>query len=439
MELERRDYIVRLLFSRTTSDGKILLDKVKPFDISKRLIWDAFKKVKANQGAAGVDDQSIEEFENDLRGNLYKLWNRMSSGSYIPPPVRRVEIPKSGGGKRPLGIPTVSDRVAQMAAKMVLEPELEPHFHPDSYGYRPNKSAIEAVGVTRQRCWKFDWVVDLDIRAFFDSMDHTLLLRAVYKHTDCKWLRLYIERWLKAPAQLEDGTLIPRDRGTPQGGVISPLLANLFLHYGFDRWMRQTHPDIPFERYADDGVVHCRTEAAAQLMMKAIGQRLAECGLELHPEKTKIVYCKDGRRRKDYPTVKFDFLGYSFQPRQAKSHRGNLFLNFSPAVSAKAAKSIRSTIRSWKIHRWTQLSIEEIAASFNPVLRGWINYYGSYYRSMLAPILGQLDYALDRWTRRKYKRLKGSPTKARTWVKRLARQNPGLFAHWAITRPAMAE
>ncbi len=348
MELERRGYIVRLLFTRTTSDGRILLDKVKPFSISKRLVWDAFTKVKANRGAAGVDDQSIEEFESDLKGNLYKLWNRMSSGSYIPSPVRRVEIPKSGGGKRPLGIPTVADRVAQMAAKMVLEPKLEPHFHPDSYGYRSNKSAIEAVGVTRQRCWKFDWVVDLDIRAFFDSMDHALLLRAVYKHTDCKWVRLYIERWLKAPAQLEDGTLIPRDRGTPQGGVISPLLANLFLHYGFDRWMRQTHPDVPFERYADDGVVHCRTEAEAHLMMKAIGQRLAECGLELHPEKTKIVYCKDGQRRRNYPTVKFDFLGYSFQPRQAKSRRGNLFMNFSPAVSAKAAKSIRSTIRSWK-------------------------------------------------------------------------------------------
>jgi len=439
MELERRGYIVRLLFTRTTSDGRILLDKVKPFSISKRLVWDAFTKVKANRGAAGVDDQSIEEFESDLKGNLYKLWNRMSSGSYIPSPVRRVEIPKSGGGKRPLGIPTVADRVAQMAAKMVLEPKLEPHFHPDSYGYRSNKSAIEAVGVTRQRCWKFDWVVDLDIRAFFDSMDHALLLRAVYKHTDCKWVRLYIERWLKAPAQLEDGTLIPRDRGTPQGGVISPLLANLFLHYGFDRWMRQTHPDVPFERYADDGVVHCRTEAEAHLMMKAIGQRLAECGLELHPEKTKIVYCKDGQRKRDYPKVKFDFLGYSFQPRQAKSRRGNLFLNFSPAVSAKAAKSIRSTIRSWKIHRWTHLTIEAIAVSFNPVLRGWINYYGNYYRSMLAPILGQLDYALDRWARRKYKRLNGSQTKARAWIKRIAQQDPGLFAHWAITRPAMAE
>lgn len=415
------------------------MDKAKPFSISKRLIWEAYTKVKANHGAAGVDEQSIEEFESDLRGNLYKLWNRMSSGSYIPSPVRRVEIPKSGGGKRPLGIPTVSDRIAQMAAKLVLEPGVEPYFHPDSYGYRPGKSAIEAVGVARQRCWKYDWLVDLDIRSFFDSMDHVLLLRAVYKHTACTWIRLYIERWLKAPAQLEDGNLVPRECGTPQGGVISPLLANLFLHYAFDHWMRETYPEVPFERYADDGVVHCRTEAEAQQMVQMIGQRLAKCGLELHPEKTKIVYCQDGQRKQHYPTVAFDFLGYCFQPRQAKSRRGNLFLNFSPAVSAKAAKSIRQTIRSWKLHRWTQLSMEEIAASFNPVIRGWINYYGNYYRSMLAPVLGQLDYALVRWARRKYKRLKGSPTKAREWVQRIARQNPMLFAHWAITCPGMDE
>jgi RNA-directed DNA polymerase len=257
----------------------------------------------------------------------------------------------------------------------------------------PGKSAhnaLDAVSVGIERR-KVGWILDADISKFYDSMDHTLLLRAVHKHTDCKWLRLYIERWLKAPAQLEDGTLIPRDRGAPQGGVISPLVSNLFLHYAFDRWMRQTYPAVPFERYADDAVVHCRTEAEAQRLMQAMAQRLAECGLELHPEKTKIVYCKDGQRKLNYPLVKFDFLGFSFQPRQAKNRWGGLFLNFSPAVSAKAAKSIRHTIRSWKLHRWTQLTIEEIAASFNPVLRGWINYYGSYYRSLLAPILGVLS------------------------------------------------
>jgi len=412
------------------------LNEAKPFSISKRAVWDAYTQVKANRGGAGVDAQSIQDFEADLKNNLYKLWNRMASGSYFPPPVRRVEIPKSDGGKRPLGIPTVSDRIAQMVVKMALEPKVEPHFHPDSYGYRPGKSALDAVGVTRQRCWRYDWIVDLDVRSFFDAMDHTLLMRAVRKHTDCKWALLYIERWLTAPAQLEDGTLIQRDKGTPQGGVISPLLANLFLHYAFDSWMARSNPGTPFERYADDAVVHCKTEAQATRMVSDIGQRFAECGLELHPDKTKVVYCQDGQRTGQSPNVQFDFLGYSFQPRQSKARWGNLFLNFSPAVSAKAAKSMRQTMRSWKIHRWTQLSIEELADSFNPVLRGWMNYYGRYYRSLLSPIFQQLDYALVRWAQRKYKRFKGSQSKARAWLKRVARRQPHLFAHWSITLAA---
>lgn len=409
------------------------MKQAKSFNISKRVVWDAYKRVKANRGGAGVDAQSIQDFEVDLKDNLYKLWNRMASGSYFPPPVRRVEIPKKDGGQRPLGIPTVSDRIAQMVVKIVFEPKVEPYFHPDSYGYRPGKSAAQAVGVARERCWRYDWVVDMDIRGFFDNMDHDLLMRAVRKHTDCKWITLYIERWLKAPVQLVDGTLVERDKGTPQGGVVSPLLANLFMHYAFDRWMRRDYPRIPFERYADDAVVHCQSEAEAKTLKGDIEERLANCGLELHPDKTKIVYCQDGQRKVTYPIVKFDFLGFGFQPRQSKARWGNLFLNFSPAVSAKAAKSIRQTIRSWKIHRWTQLSIEELAASFNPVLRGWINYYGRYYKSWLAPILWQLDYALVRWAKRKYKRLKGSQRKARAWVRRLAQRQPRLFAHWQIT------
>ncbi|EJM2521986.1 group II intron reverse transcriptase/maturase, partial [Salmonella enterica] len=279
------------------------MDRAKPFSISKTIVWEAYKRVKANAGAAGVDRQSIEAFEKDLTGNLYKLWNRMASGSYFPPPVRRVDIPKSGGGTRSLGIPTVTDRIAQMVAKLVLEPEVEPCFHPDSYGYRPERSAIDAVGVARQRCWRYDWVVDMDIRAFFDSMDHDLLMRAVRKHTSCQWVLLYIERWLKAPVQLPDGTVHPRDRGTPQGGVISPLLANLFLHYAFDLWMQRNHPDKPFERYADDVIVHCRSLGASRSLMREIDQRLSECGLTLHPEKTKVVYCKDRSRRADYPVI----------------------------------------------------------------------------------------------------------------------------------------
>jgi RNA-directed DNA polymerase len=415
------------------------LDKAKSFSISKQVVWDAYKRVKANRGTAGIDEQSIQDFEANLKDNLYKLWNRMSSGSYYPPPVRRVEIPKSDGGKRLLGIPTVSDRIAQMVVKLLLEPEIEPHFHADSYGYRPGRSAVQAVGVARQRCWKYDWVVDLDIRAFFDSMDHVLLMRAVRKHTQNPWMLLYIERWLKVPVQLEDGTMLDRDRGTPQGGVISPLLANLFLHYALDKWMQRNHSEKPFERYADDCIVHCKTEKDAQCVIREIGERLIECGLELHPAKTKIVYCRDGYRKGKYHDVQFNFLGYSFRPRHAMSRRGNLFLSFLPAVSVKAAKSIRDTIRSWKTHRWTQLTIEDLARTFNPVLRGWINYYGQFYRSRLAPILGQFDYALERWARRKYKRLKASQTRARAWVKRLALQNPALFVHWQITFAGMTK
>ncbi len=299
------------------------MTKAKPFDIPKRAVWEAYKRVKANGGAAGVDEQSIAEFEEDLKNNLYKLWNRMSSGSYIPPPVRRVEIPKDNGGVRPLGIPTVTDRIAQAVVKAYLEPELEKHFHPDSYGYRPKKSGIEAVGVARARCWRYDWVLDLDIAGFFDNLDHELMMRAVRKHTDCKWALLYIERWLKAPARMTDGSLQPREKGTPQGGVISPLLANLFLHYAFDEWMRRNQPSIPFERFADDAICHCKSETQAQWLKERIEQRLAECRLELHPQKTKIVYCKDDDRRENYPNEKFDFLSYTFRPRRSKNRWGS--------------------------------------------------------------------------------------------------------------------
>src|SRR6266849_6122461 len=299
----------------STSNGRNLVNRAKPFEIPKREVWEAYKRVRANQGAAGVDGQSIAEFEVNLADNLYKLWNRMSSGSYFPPPVRRVDIPKDDGGTRRLGIPTVADRIAQMVVKRFLEPLVEPKFHHDSYGYRPGKSAIEAVGVARQRCWRSAWVLDLDIKAFFDSIDHALLMRAVRKHTDCPWVPLYIERWLTAPMQKADGGLVARERGTPQGGVISPLLANLFLHYGFDAWMRRNHPDLPFERSAADAICHCQSEQQARSLRAALEQRLAECGLTLHPDKTQIVYCKDDDRRGDYPNRNFDFLGYTFRPR----------------------------------------------------------------------------------------------------------------------------
>jgi len=410
------------------------VDKAKPFCISKWEVWEAYKRVKANQGAAGVDGQSIAEFEEDLKDNLFKIWNRMSSGCYFPPPVRRVEIPKDNGGTRPLGIPTVADRIAQTVVKRYLEPLLEEHFHPDSYGYRPEKSAIEAIGVARQRCWRYDWVLDLDIKGFFDSIDHGLLMRAVRKHTDCKWVLLYIERWLKAPVQFEDGSLVHRDKGTPQGGVISPLLANLFLHYVFDTWMHRQYPQIPFERYADDGICHCRSKAKAEGLRESIERRFAECGLELNVQKTKIVYCKDDDRRGDYPEQKFDFLGYTFRPRRAKTRQGRFFVGFNPAISNKATKSICDTMRQWKLHRRSDKSLDELAQMINPVLRGWINYYGHFYKSALYRTFQHLNNILARWASRKYKRLKEHKRRAFLWLQNRVHRQPRLFAHWQLSQ-----
>ena len=410
--------------------------ETKPFSISKQVVWEAYKRVKANKGAAGLDAESIADFEISLKGNLYKIWNRMSSGSYIPPPVRVVEIAKKDGGQRKLGVPTVSDRIAQMVAKLYFEPQVDKYFHPDSYGYRLGKSAIEAIATARQRCWRFNWALDLDIKAFFDEIDHKLLMRAVRKHTDCRWLLLYIERWLKAPAQLEDGSLVSRDKGSPQGSVISPLLANLFLHYAFDEWMRRNHSSIAFERYADDILVHCKSEGQARWIKSAIEKRLQQCRLQLHPNKTKIVYCKDSSRRGNYSNEKFDFLGYTFRPRLSKSRKGEFFVNFSPAVGDEAAKSMRRAIRGWRIHRMSDKSIEDISRIFNPVLRGWLNYYGRFYKSALYPIFDQLNCALKRWAMRKYKKLRGRQRRARYWLGRIARREPILFAHWRYVRPA---
>ena len=410
------------------------MDKAKPFGISKWEVWEAYKGVKANKGAAGVDGQSIAEIEKDWKDNLFKIWNRMFSGSYFPTPVRRVDIPKDNGGTRPLGIPTVADRIAQMVAKRYLEPILEEHFHPDSYGYRPEKSAIEAIGVARQRCWRYDWVLDLDIKGFFDNIDHDLLMRAVRKHTDCKWVLLYIERWLKVPAQLEDGSLIHRDKGTPQGGVISPLLANLFLHYAFDTWMQRQYPQIPFERYADDGICHCRSKAEAEGLSIAIKRRLAECGLELNVQKTKIIYCKDSNRRGDYPEQKFDFPGYTFRPRRTKTHQRIFLVGFTPAISNKATKSICDAIRQWKLQRHTDKSLDEIAQKINPVLKGWINYYGHFRKSVLYRTFQPLNNSLVRWASRKYKRLREHKSRAFLWLQCVAQRQPRLFAHWQLSR-----
>ena len=407
----------------------------KPFQISKWKVWEAYERVKANKGAAGVDGQSITEFEADRDRNLYKIWNRMASGSYFPPPVKAVEIPKAGGnGVRVLGVPTVADRIAQTVAKLYLEPHVEPIFHPDSYGYRPGRSALDAVAACRQRCWRADWVIDLDIRAFFDTVPWDLVLKAVAHHVapDQQWILLYVQRWLRAPLQKADGTLVARDRGTPQGSAISPLIANLFMHYAFDAWMTRKFPGVRFERYCDDAVVHCASEQQARQVRDAIAERLAEVGLELHPQKTKIVYCKDADRTGSHEHEKFTFLGYEFRPRLAKSKYGKHFVSFLPAVSTEAMKAMGAEIRSWHWAKRSDKSLGDLALMFNSVVQGWINYYGRFYKSELLCFLRRLNRHLVRWACRKYKRLKRRERRAMAWLAQIAHRSPRLFAHWRL-------
>jgi len=404
----------------------------KPFVIDKWVVWEAYQRVKANQGAAGVDGCTIEQYEQDLKNNLFKLWNRLSSGSYFPPPVKAVAIPKSGGGSRILGVPTVDDRIAQTVAAIYLERQVEPIFHPDSYGYRPGRSALDAVAVCRERCWRNDWVIDLDVRAFFDSVDHSLMLKAVARHTDQRWILLYVKRWLQAPLRQPDGTLVARDRGTPQGSAISPVLANLYLHYAFDTWLARKFPAVTFERYCDDAVIHCGSEVQARTVRDALAQRLAAVGLELHPDKTRIVYCKDADRRGDHEVTSFTFLGYTFRPRLAKNRWGKHFVNFLPAVSKDAIKAMSRELRSWHIARRSDKSLTDLALMFNSIVQGWINYYGRFYKSMLYPLLRRINDHLVRWAMRKYKRLRRREKRARELMAEASRRSPQLFAHWRI-------
>lgn len=409
------------------------MDKAKSFSIPKALIVEAFKHVKANKGAAGVDDESIRDFEKNLKDNLYKIWNRMSSGCYFPPAVKAVEIPKSDGRKRVLGIPTVADRVAQMVVKLYIEPAINHCFHQDSYGYRPGRSAHDALATTRQRCWKYDWVIDLDIKGFFDNMDHELTMKAVQHHVQEKWILMYIERWLKAPMVSADGKTIERTRGTPQGGVISPLLANLFMHYAFDIWLTRQYPDNPFARYADDAVIHCKTRQEAEELLSALRARLRECHLELHPEKTRIVYCKDGKRKEDHDHTSLDFLGYTFRPRRSCDRQGKIFLNFAPAISQKAQKKIKEAIRGWELPTRTGMALEDIAHWINPQIRGWIQYYGKFNRSALYHLTDIIETKLSLWASKKYKRLGRLREQGRKWLRRIRKGQSGVyFAHWAF-------
>jgi RNA-directed DNA polymerase len=405
--------------------------KTKSFIISKWQVLKAYELVKANAGAAGVDQQSLSDFDRNLKSNLYKLWNRLSSGSYFPPPVKAVAIPKKTGGERILGIPTVSDRIAQMVVKLEFEPQVEPLFLSDSYGYRPNKSALDAIGVTRQRCWRYDWVLEFDIKGLFDNIPHDLLLKAVHKHTDSPWVRLYIKRWLTASMQMPNGEQVERGLGTPQGGVISPVLSNLFLHYVFDKWLQKHYSKTQWCRYADDGLVHCHSEAEVIHMLKVLKQRFQDCGLELHPEKTKIIYCKDGKRKGQYENTSFDFLGYTFRRRVCKEReRNRMFVSFNPAVSKVSLKAMRLKIRKLRVRKRTEMSIEQLAQWLNPMINGWFNYYGRYYRSALYRLSHHVNKALVRWARCKFKPLRRHKTRAMKFLEGISKQNPYLFAHW---------
>ena len=441
MGVERRGCVKQPESVSQLPDGRRMsCTQAKQFAISKWEVQAAYEKVKANQGGAGIDNMSFEEFDQNRKRHLYKIWNRLSSGSYFPPPIKAVAIPKRSGEERILGIPTISDRIAQMVVKERLERLVEPTFLEDSYGYRPNKSAHQAIEVTRKRCWSYDWVLEFDIKGLFDNIRHDLLMKAVEKHVNhgerltgenLSWMVLYIKRWLVAPVQRIDGTLESRDRGTPQGGVVSPVLSNLFLHYVFDKWMQRTFPDNPWCRYADDGLVHATIKGRAEEILNSIGERFQECGLELHPEKTKIVYCKDGRRLGNHEHTNFDFLGYTFRRRRSRRASDNmLFVGFSPAVSMSAMKDMRRTIRQLKVRHKTQYSLEQLAKWLNPILQGWISYYGKFRRSALDSVFRHFNKTLVRWARRKFKALKRHKGRTIALFDKLAVRCPWLFAHW---------
>jgi len=409
------------------------MSKAKPFEISKWEVWEAYQKVRANQGAAGVDGVSIEVFEQDLQGNLYRIWNRMSSGTYFPPPVKAVAIPKDGGrAVRILGVPTVGDRIAQTVVAARLEPRVERIFHTDSDGYRVGRSAIDAVAKCRQRCWKYDWVIDLDIQKFFDSCPHELIVKAVAANTDQAWVVLYVKRWLKAPLAQPEGTLAERDRGTPQGSSVSPVLANLFLHYAFDRWMAREFPTVRFERYVDDAVVHCVSKRQAYHVLAAISARMSEVGLTLHPTKTKVVYCRDRSRRGDHEVISFTFLGYTFRPRKTKNRLGRTDMSFLPAMSRDKLVDKGRQVHRWRLDRRTNDTLVDLAEAINPIVRGWMNYWGHFYRSAMFPLLQRINTYLMRWARKKYKRLRGFK-RLKSWWNRVVQRVPNLFAHWRWT------
>ena len=409
----------------------------KSFEISQHQVLEAYKRVKANQGAGGIDGINFAEFERDLKNNLYKIWNRMSSGSYFPSAVKGVEIPKKNGKKRLLGIPTIADRIAQMVVLMNFEPLVEPKFCADSYGYRPGRSAIDAEGVTRERCWKMGWLIEYDIVGVFDNIDHELLMKAVRKHTDNKWVILYIERALVAPIQMPDGTLKERKSGVPQGGVLSPVLANLFMHYAFDLWMGRENPKNPWARYADDGVIHCRSKEEAEGILEKLRVRLQECKLEIHPEKTRIVYCRSDNYQGRHEHESFDFLGYTFRRGWIKSRQGNFFNGFTPAVSKSGKQQLRDKMRDIRMSNKI-VSLKKLALIMNSVIRGWANYFSKYSAGEARKTLNYVNLTLVRWLKFRNKSVKRSYAKAFRCLVNIAKRSSELFYHWQMgIRPTM--
>lgn len=407
-------------------------ENTKSHPISKEQVWEAYRKVRQHGKAAGVDGVTLVAYETDKSNQLYKVWNRMSSGTYHPPAVRRVEIPKADGKKRKLGIPTVNDRVAQTVVKEYLEPMLEPHFHENSFGYRPGRGSHQAVQQTREQSRKQDWVLDVDIEGFFDNLPHELLMKALRKHTTVKWVLMYVERWLKAPIEHAEGRMEFPEKGSPQGGVISPLLSNLFLHYAFDQWMKLHYGEIVFERYADDIIVHCSSQQEAEKLLEQIRERLLCCGLKLHLEKTKIVYCKDSNRKSKFEKVSFDFLGFTFKPRKAQNKKtGKRFTSFSPGLSTRSGKKITETIRTMHLHRRKDCELEALSTHLVDRLRGWLNYFGRVNKWSLRKVMKGLNDRLVRWVSKRYKRFKGSMKRAGRWLKEVSQSYPNLFLHWA--------
>jgi RNA-directed DNA polymerase len=410
---------------------KVHVTKTHPIEF--KWVVDAYQKVRQGGKATGIDEESWTEFDKDPEKNCYVIWNRMASGSYHPQAVRAVEIPKKDGSMRKLGIPTLRDRIAQQVAKAYMEKRIDGKFHPDSYGYRPLKSAHDALRAVERNCIEKDWVIDMDISRFFDEIDHELMLKAV-EHIlpDTDWVKLYVKRWLEMPIKEVDGSVTAKaGKGTPQGGVISPLLANLYLHYALDLWLERNYPTVSFVRYADDVVIHCNSKEEAEQVLERVRERLQEVKLSIKESKTRIAYCKDYRRRQDHDTVKFDFLGFSFQPLPMPSKRkpGSHYTGYGGKISGSSEEKITDAIKKERLLSNTTIDLALISRVLNPRLRGWIGYYGLYGKRHLHRVLHRLDYRIIQWVKKKYKiGYRQSVAK----LNAIKQSNPRLFYHWEL-------